>query len=344
MRQATIKDVAERAGVSITTVSFVLNNSNTRISAETRDRVLQAVKELDYHSNKLAASMVTKKSNILGMVIPDTRNMFFTELARLITEEARKSGYAVLYGGADNDARRDMDYLHMFVDHRVDGIVIARSAPSGPESGEEEMLAYIRKLDIPFMAVDRTVTGARCETVTLDHRLGGYLAAKHLLELGHRRIGCLTGPAQLPTSEQRLMGYRDALEAEGIAFDKELVFEGNYTMDHGREALDFFRRKKVSAVFCFNDMMALGLYRELPAYGMTVPGDLSVVGYDNISFSDMVNPPLTTVSQPIEQIAALVVERLVNAIETGSMGKGATKEPLPPRLIIRKSTAPLLGA
>lgn len=339
MKQATIKDVARKAGVSITTVSFVLNNSNPRISAETRERVLQAVKELDYHSNKLAASMVTRKSNILGLVIPDTRNVFFTELARLVTEEARKSGYAVLYGGAENDASRDIDYIHMFVDHRVDGIIIARSAPSEQDKKENEMLDYLKKLDIPFLLVDRMVEGSRCEAVIPDHRYGGYAATRHLISLGHTRIGCLTGPANLPTSMQRLQGYRDALEEAELPFYPELIFESNYTMEHGREALEYFRRQKASAIFCFNDMMALGLYRELPSYGMSVPEDISIVGYDNISFSDIVNPPLTTVSQPIAIMASLVVSRLVGLLEGNGKEVDAHTEKLMPELIVRKSTA-----
>lgn len=335
MRQITIKDVAERAGVSITTVSFVLNNSNPRISEKTREKVLQVVEELDYHSNKLAASMVTKRSNILGMVIPDTSNMFFTELARVITNEAQKNGYAVLYGGADNSMKRDMDFLRAFVDYRVDGIIMAHSASSN-EGEENDMLKYLRKLNLPYIMVDRTMRDSTDEAVNMDHCYGGYLATRHLISMGHKRIGCLTGPSGIYTSMQRLDGYKRALEEAGIPYKEDLVFEGDFTMKHCKEAVDYLLRKQVSAVFAFNDMMALGLYKELAVRGLSVPGDLSIVGYDNILLSDMVNPPLTTISQPIDKIAGLVVRRISEMIE----GKTAEKtEVLIPELVVRESTA-----
>lgn len=335
MKQATIKDVAEKAGVSITTVSFVLNNSNPRISVRTREKVLKVVEELNYHSNKLAASMVTKRSNILGMVIPDTRNLFFTELARYITEEAQKSGYAVLYGSANNSMKRDMDYLQAFVDYRVDGVIIAHSA-SAYEAEETDMLDYIRKLNIPYILVDRTMRDFGNDAVNLDHCYGGYLATEHLLSLGHRRIGCFTGPSKLYTSMQRLEGYKRALEKEGIPFDESLVFEGNFTMEHCREALDYFLEQKVSAIFSFNDMMALGLYREIAAKKLSVPDDISIVGYDDIILCDVVNPPLTTISQPVEKMASIVVKRMSEMIEDKPLKEA---EILTPKLVVRGSTA-----
>lgn len=342
MQRATIRDVAERAGVSIATVSLVLNNREARITPETRTRVLDAVKELDYRSNQLAVSMITKRSHILGLIIPDSSNMFFAELSRAITDESRKQGYAVIYGSSDNSAREDLAYLRMFADHQVDGIIMSRSAPTG-DGDKDATLRYIRRLQLPFIMVDRIVEGSECQSVVLNHQRGGYLATSHLLSQGHRRIGCFTGPSDLTSSNLRLEGYREAIKEAGIPFDSALVFRGDYQLGREEQALDRFLEQKVSAVFSFNDMMAVGLYREMAKRGLSVPGDLSIVGFDNIPFSDMVHPPLTTVRQPIEEMAGRVVENLLKVIDGKVDAHDHQAFVFEPKLIVRESTAHYSG-
>lgn len=342
MQRATIRDVAGRANVSIATVSLVLNNREARISPETRTRVMDAVKELDYRSNQLAVSMITKRSHILGLIIPDSSNMFFAELSRAITDEAREREYAVIYGSSDNSAREDLSYLRMFADHQVDGIIMSRSAPNG-DVDKDATLRYLKRMQVPFILVDRVVEGSDCQSVVLNHRQGGYLATKHLLELGHRRIGCFTGPSDLDSSNLRLEGYQKALAEAEIVYDKNLIFQGDYQLGNEAQALTQFLEQQASAIFSFNDMMAVGLYREMAKRGLSVPEDISIVGFDDIPFSDMVHPPLTTVRQPVADMAGQVVENLLKVIDKKIDVHAHQAFVLEPKLIVRESTAQFSG-
>ena len=203
--RATIRDVAKKAGYSISTVSLVLNNKNVSIPQSTRDKVLAAVKALDYRPNQLAVSMVTKKTNVIGLIIPDNSNMFFADLSKAIEVAAHKAGYNLIYGNSSNDSGHDIEYMRMFTDRQVDGIIFAKSASICAEDDIRAM-QFIRESKIPFVSVDRELRGNNIRSVLLDNRRGGYLATRHLLELGHRKIGCVTGPLDLMSSHERLEG------------------------------------------------------------------------------------------------------------------------------------------
>lgn len=342
--RTTIKDVANKTGYSITTVSLVLNDRNARISEKAKQKILECARSLDYRPNRLAIGIVTKRSRVLGLIIPDNTNQFFSSLSKAIEGAARKAGYLLIYGNTDNHAGRDIDYLQMYEDYHVDGIIYTKSS-SDKTSDIEEVLRFLRQTSIPVVALDRPIADIGVMTVRLDHRAGGMIASRHLLERGHRRIGCLTGPLDLASSNDRLLGYQDALAEFGIPYDPALVVEGTYQAGREKDAVDRFLSQKATAVFSFNDIMALGLYRELQERGMRIPEDLSVVGFDNIQEGEVIRPALTSVSQPVEKMGAAAVRVLLEQIE-GAKDKpdsGGSLFEFQPKLVVRNSVKTIVS-
>lgn len=334
--RTTIKDIARAAGVSPTTVSFVLNNKPVSISQETRNKVIKAVEELNYRPNQLAVSLVTNTTNTIGLILPDSANPFFAALSNQIERQLRKYDITVINGNTDGDPVLTRKYLDLFTDRRVDGIILAQMDFEDPrEAAKCQML--ISSAELPIVYVDRTSEGTGYCTVMVDQELVGYLATKHLLDIGHTRIGCASGSIRLKVNADRYKGYLAALAARGYHADPELLFCGTLSIECGRTALPFLLGQGVTAVFAFNDMIAYGLYKECFSYGLSIPDDLSVIGVDDIPFSDIIQPPLTTIAQPVTQIADAAVNGIINLIKNPDGPRTMTT--LPPLLKVRASTA-----
>mgnify|MGYP001133197672 CR=1 FL=1 len=336
MSRPTIKDVARESGYSITTVSLVLNNKDVSIPESTRAAIWEVVRRLGYRPNQLAVGMITRKTNIVGLIIPDNSNSFFADISKFIEIAAEKRGYNVIYGNSANSPQKDLTYMEAFADRQVDGIIYTKSSPDSMED-DHRVLDFISNNSVPMVTIDRVLTNSEVSAVVLDQFQGGYLAAKHLIELGHRRIGCYTGPSNLENSQERLEGYRYALAEAGIPFVKEYIFEGNFQIGPEEEAFDCLIRQNVTAVFAFNDIMALGLYRIAQKRRFEIPKDLSIIGFDDIWAGLVVQPALTTVRQPIAQMAECAVETLVRQIN----GKRPSEKKymFEPQLVTRGSTA-----
>lgn len=339
LARPTIRDVAKKAGYSVTAVSLVLNQKEARISDVAKEKILAVAKEMNYRQNRLAVDMIRKKTMVLGLIIPDNSNMFFAELSRSIESAASQAEYNVIYGNTNNNPHKDYEYICMFSDRQVDGIIFARSARISKEE-EEKLLKLIEDTNIPFVWVDREINGTdnKSGCVVLDHELGGYLAGEHLTKLGHTRIGCFTGPAGLENSNKRLLGFKRAMEHAGLTYGDDMLFEGDYQTGKGDEALEFFINRKVSAVFAFNDLMAIDLYRSAHKMNIKIPEDLSIVGFDNIPFSDLILPPLTTINQPVREMGKSVVETMLEIIEKKDQDKTEYRKVFEPKLIVRGST------
>lgn len=337
MTRPTIRDVAQKAGYSIATVSLVLNNKKVSIPQSTREKVWNAAETLNYRPNQLAVGMITKKTKVLGLIIPDNSNMFFAELSKAVEVAARHAGYNLIYGNTNNNPKRDLAYMRMFSDRQVEGIIFAKSSSHAMED-DEKSFQFIKSSAIPFVTIDRQVPGSGVYSVDLNHFKGGYLATRHLLELGHRRIGCYTGSLDLTTSNERLEGYRAALAEAKLPFEEALVFEGNYQLGRESAALAHFLNKGVSAIFACNDLMAFGLYREARYNKLNIPGDISIVGFDNIPFSDMMQPGLTTISQPIQEMGECAVKTLIKVINEEEPLDAYKSRIFEPRLLVREST------
>lgn len=306
----TIKDVAKAVELSTTTVSLVLNNKPNRISKVKKEAILRAASDLNYRPNRIAVSMVTKETHTIGLILPDISNLYFSELAKIIEEEFRKYGYTVLYGNTCDSVKYDFEYLNIFIDSNVDAIIMVLSA-SFSEDNKARFHEIIDNNPVPIIILDRSINDKNIKAVLLDQQLGGYLATNYLIHLGHQKIGCITGPKNMTSANDRLSGYILALSEAGIPFDENLIIEGDFSVESGMRALPYLLGQSVTAVFASNDMMAIGVYRECSRFNLKIPQNLSVVGFDDIFLSEFIDPPLTTISQPIDKIAKEAVNQIL---------------------------------
>lgn len=333
--KVTIKDIAKECGVSPAAVSLVLNNRDARISSETRKKILDTVKKYDYRPNRLAIGLLKNQTSTIGVIVPDIGNIFFAELCKGCEYEARKHNYTLMVTSADEFPADNLRYFNALIDQQVDGLIYV--APSNIDNQTiHSICSKITQLKIPFIAVDRALDFPFAKSIVNDNIHGGYIATKHLLELGHRRIGCLTGPLCNQTSSDRLKGYQKALEEFQVPYDASLVLEGDFTATSGYNSLAYMRGCDASAIFCFNDMMALGIYRAARDYKLKLPEALSVVGYDDIFISDLLDPPLTTVNQPAYKIGASAVLSLIALAQKDTSVDSVV---FTPSLKVRSSTA-----
>lgn len=336
--RATIKDVAQKAGYSITTVSLVLNNKKNNIPLKTRQKVLKAAKELNYTPNHMAVSMITKRSNALGLITPDISNMFFAAMTKSVESTASAAGYAMILGNTGNDAQREYDTLQMFLNRYVDGIIFFVSAID-QDGLQSKAFALAKEMNTPLLIIDRPNMRTDFPSIMLNHVNGGYLATKHLIELGHKNIACLTGLQNVSACIALLEGYKKALDEAGIVYNENLVFESNFHPGKEDQALDQFSKQNATAIFCFNDLMATALYRTIRSRGLSIPDDYSIIGYDDMPFADLIEPSMTTVRQRVNEIGICATNLLIDLIENKPIEK--TSYMFEPELIIRKSTKAL---
>ena len=338
--RTTIKDIASKTNLSVTTVSLVLNNKPSKISQKTRELVLATAREMNYMPNQLAVGLIKKRTKTLGLIVSDIRNDFFSSLAKGIEGECRRKGWTLILCNSNDYHDRDMEYINVLASKSVDGILYCMSIDSDYQNFKQSF-DLLNHLHIPFVLLDRTYPLPYQAAVKMDHAQGGYLAAHHLIELGHRRIACVTGPHYLEDSISRLKGYQKALSEAGIPFDPSIIYEGSYDASSGESAVDSLLGKNFSAIFAFNDMMAFGVCRGLKRHGLSVPSDVSVVGYDDIFLAEALEVPLTTIKQPVGEMGCAATRKIIAMIENEPFAEDTLFKP---ELIIRSSTAPYVAA
>ncbi|HEX5810084.1 MAG TPA: LacI family DNA-binding transcriptional regulator [Anaerolineales bacterium] len=328
---ATIREVAESAGVSYATVSHVINNTRI-VSPETRERVLAAMNTLNYRPNMLARSLRQGKTNTLGLVLPDSANPFFAEISRAIEDEAFKKGYSVFLCNTELDTERELFYVDVLSKKQVDGIIFVAAGD------QADSLDFLRHRNMPVVMIDRDLPNVEVDAVLTDHQQGGWLATRHLIELGHTHIACIAGPSSITPSAERITGYRMALEQAGLPCDENLIVRGDYHAQSGMEAtrLILEMNPRPTAIFALNDLMALGALRAAAEAGYSVPRDLAIIGYDDLELAHFTNPPLTTIAQPKKEIGAQAVNLLVDRMS--SRNRPPSRVVLAPALIVRRST------
>ena len=339
----TIRDVAMEAKCSITAVSLVLNGKGSNISAETQSRVFDAVKRLNYQPNKFASLLVTKKSNIIGLVIPDNCNPFFASVLKCAEHQADFAGYRIITGNSNNNASKDIAYINTFMSYCVDGILIAKASAT-IEDDDERLANLISSLSIPVVCIDRKIANLDIPVYAVNNTRGGCLATEHLIKMGHKRIGYYTYPLTISTAIQRLNGYRQALENAGIQYDPELVYEADYSFSESAPVLEYYEKRGVTAVFAHNDSLALELYKYARMAGRRIPDDLSIVGFDDSDYGAVVSPGLTTIHQPLEDLTKKAIEHLINEIDSGTSrltDNQASEVVFEPSLVIRESVLKL---
>ncbi|MCE7982782.1 MAG: LacI family transcriptional regulator [Caldilinea sp. CFX5] len=328
---ATIYDVAQAAGVSISTVSHVLNGTRF-VSEETTTKVMAAVDQLNYRPSSLARAMVRQETRTIALIVPDNVNPFFAELARGIEAYGFAAGYNVILCNSDRSTTKELAYLDMLIAKRVDGVIYMTA------DNAAERLEPLRRQQIPVVTFDRDY--ADVDAIMLDNFQGGVEATRHLLTLGHRRIGCIAGPDSPSRSHDRVRGYQATLQAAGVPVDPALIVAGDWTYQSGLAATQQLLALPTppTAIFACNDTMAIGVLAALQARQVPTPAAMSVVGFDNITLSTFVYPPLTTIATPIlalgQQLCQLLLDRINEQLPAAAQRCTVTGQ-----LIVRQSTA-----
>ncbi len=347
---ATISDVAREAGVSIATVSYVLNKSK-RVNPETAKKVSLAIKSLNYRPSRIAQSLVTKSTQIISVLISDITDPFFAPIVRGIEDVASESGYVVMIGNSDEDCTKTKNYFDVLGRHRIDGLIIS------PTEGIEQM-GLLNDLDIPMVFVNRKAAKDQVDVVETDNQLGSIIAIRHLASLGHSRIGIVSGPNSVSTYAGRLKGYEMGLAEAGLPIDRELIRSGSYHADSGyRLTLELLNLEtKPTALFITSGRLTQGAFRAIKGSGISIPKQLSLVCFDETEWSNLVDPPLTTIAQKTYQLgqmaARILLERLAKRERDNARydwDENFILEPdltiqnikIPPELIIRDSSGPV---
>ena len=309
----TIRDVAQRAGVSTTTVSHVINGTR-KVEPATAAKVEVAIDELGYRPNALARSMRRGTTHTVGVIIPDIANPFFGDLARSLEDHMFEAGYSAIICNSDGDPAKESRYLEVLLSKQVDGLLLV--AASQPSEG----LLHIVEGGTPAIIVDREFDDVSVSQVLVANHEGGRMAGQHLLELGHRDIGVIAGPGSLGTSAHRLEGFSSALAEAGVELPERRIVRGDFRAASGRVAMDRWLLEGAlpTAVFAENDLMAIGALSAAHTAGLDVPRDVSVVGFDGIAFGADDTPPLTTITQSIEDLAAASIELLFERLRDGA--------------------------
>jgi LacI family transcriptional regulator len=329
----TLRDVAKVAGVSTATVSATINQS-AYVRPELQERVRKAIAEIGYHPNGIARSLKKRSTQTLGLIISDITNPFFTALVRGVEDAANARGYALILCNTDEHLEKERAYIRLLRSRRVDGLIMA------PAGAPDDYRGLSAEVNTPLVFIDRRIPFVSADAVIVDNVAGARQVVQYLLQLGHRRIGAITGLPHISTTHERIQGYRQALEGAGIALDPTLMPGGNSRLEGGylaaRELLSGGDRP--TAVFATNNLMAIGLMRAVAERGLRCPEDISVACFDDFEWASVFRPRLTTVAQPVYETGLKAAELLFARIY-GTMTGEPCEVVLSPTLVIRDSCA-----
>jgi LacI family transcriptional regulator len=302
----TIRDVAERAGVSPMTASRVLSGAGYS-SSEAREAVQRAAAELGYRPNTIARALVQGATRTVGLVVGDVENPFFATLARVIADALEERGYTLLLTNSDEDPAREARLVDALRGRQVDGLIVAPSAGAGRH------LAAAVAGGVSLVQVDRAVRGLAADVVLVDNAHGAEVAVGHLAGLGHARIACVTDPVGLGSSRERVAGYRKAIGAHGL---EPLVFQAaGVTQEHGLAASQEALAVRPTALFTASNFMTLGAMRAIREAGLAIPADVALIGFDDLDWTTLVDPPLTVVAQPVAELGRVAAELLLERLD-----------------------------
>lgn len=329
----TIRDVAKIAGVSISTVSHVINKTRY-VSPELRKKVNDIMKKLDYEPNLLASSLKTKKTGTIGLVISDSSNLFFAFMQTYIENIFTSQGFSLIVSNSHYDLEKEIEVLKMMRSKRVDGILIV------PENIDSRQMESIDRSGIPIVIIEREIQGAKLDSVLIDNRIGSFNATEYLIGLGHRRIGYLDRMVDKSHSIERKKGYLSALRKNNIEIREELIIRSGFSCEDGYKATKYLinLKESASAILTFGDFAALGSIKYIYDKGLSVPDDISIIGFTDMPICDYTRPSLTTIKYPVSEIAKASSNILLSRIKEPN-GFHKKKIILKPKLIIRESTA-----
>lgn len=309
--KVTIKDIARYADVSTATVSKIINKKDSSISEDTRSKVLRIVKEYGYVPNRVASSMVTKKTKTLGLVIPDIANPFFPEVARGAEDKANQEGYNLILCNTDDKVEKEDSYVAMLQEKMVDGIIFTAS------SGRLTISESLKKINVPVITVDRDIEELKTMgKITVDNVSGAYDAVRYMLSRGYKKIIHICGPLTSTPTKMRILGFEKAMIEAGYKKEDLIVIDGEYLSHSGEEAIEKVMHLgyDFDGVFCGNDLIALGAIKALKKNNYIIPNNVGVVGYDDIYMSRMIDPELSTVNQPTYDMGYRAAELLIKML------------------------------
>ena len=316
---ATVADVAKAAGVSVSTAARVLSGHGYA-SEETRRVVLEAARDLGYVPNQIARSLRTRRSRMIGLLIGDVENAFYSTIAKNVESVAKDAGYHVVLCNSNDDPEIEREYLKLLDGMRIDGLIVT------PTSRNRTLFGRLLQKDIAIIQVDRKVEGLAADAILVDNEAGAHAAVQHLIDAGHSNIGILPGDLDVPTARQRLAGYERALKEAGIPIRDELVKAGSFHRDHAIEdATDLIRaHPSPSAIFAANNILAEATLMVLAELDLKVPRDMSLVAFDDVQWMGMVNPPITSVRQPVADLARGAAELMLRRLREEGQGPPST--------------------
>lgn len=326
----SIRDVAKIAGVSPATVSRVINNT-AKVDKEKTERVLAAIEQTGFKPNELARALFKQSLKVIGVIVPSIENPYFNEMAKAIEEEAFLNGYRILLCNSSGDAEKEKMNIQMLNQMKADGLIMMAQS--------EQTETVISECQMPVVVLDRMITGKTViANIDSNNYTGGFLAAEYLWKCGCRNIVCMRGPQNVSSGKERYRGYQDFCKQQHIP---EFFVECSYSYDDGLTATEELlqRYPQTDGIFASNDMVAVSAYKVLHKHGYSVPEDIQLVGYDNIRFSSLFTPELTTIQQPIQEMGKTAVQIIVghmngdpvtynNRFETTLIPRESTKKPV----------------
>ncbi len=333
-RKVSLKDIAQKVGVSTALVSYVLNNQKEgRIGKEVAKRIKEAAKELNYRTNQIARSLKTNKTNILGLIVADISNPFWSAIARIIEDEAEKNNYTVLFSSSDESTDKLQKLIDIFLNHQVDGLIIA------PTENSATQLLYLQENEVPFVLVDRYFPGVKASYVAIDNYKAGYNLVKHVIENGYKKIGLVTFETTLFHLQERKRGYITAIEEAGIAFNKDWIKEVNINsfkvpVEQAIDEMLALHDPVDVILFASNELSKIGL-KHLINLPLKVPDDVAIISFDESDAADLFYSPITYMKQPIKEMGELATKLLLKNI--GKDDK-ITEANLDAEFIIQKSS------
>jgi LacI family transcriptional regulator len=306
----TIKDVARRAGVSVSTVSRVLNN-HPHVGQEVRERVHAVIQELHYEPSRVAQRLRATESRLVGVIFSDIANPFYIDVLQSIEHTLSRQAMSVLISNADSDPDREEAFIRIMLNENIAGLIIA------PTKEDVPALAVAASNGLPIVVVDRRLSNVDVDTVLVDNFKGALAAVQHLIELGHTRIGVLSGPLHLTSGRERYTGYLQAMSDAGLTVDSSLTRFGNYRESSGYELTQELLTSPAppSALFVANNLMAIGALNAIHQLGCKIPDEVAIIGFDDLPWAISLNPPLTTVAQPTSEIGTRAAELLLDRIK-----------------------------
>ena len=328
-----IYEIAKKAGVSHMTVSRAFNNPEL-VNEKTRNKIMKIANESGYRPSQVARSMRTKKTNYIGLILPDIINPFFPEIVRGVDDYARKDKYNVILANTDNDYEVQASLVEMFLSRGIDGIILSGIAGGKKDT---ELLNNIIKKGIPTVLIDRYIPDVNSSYVITDNFRAAYDATNYLVGLGHERIGVISSPQKIKIFQDRLRGYKAALNDNDIVFRDEYIFEGDESISSGYKTAKnlFTKYDDFTAIFAMCDFMAFGIYKYCRENNIIIPDDLSVISIDNIYTSAFLTPPLTTMSQKKYEMGYSAAKILIESIKKNKIPD--TQLVLKAKLIERQS-------